>query len=191
MTSLATALILVLQAALPNISKDRLMVVTDDIVAVVNEESANGSLKSTISREDAVAALTAAVTHESGYREDVEKCAVNGDGGKSVGLGQVMIGQNWEGHTRKQICENRKLQVRLALHVIDRCWLRTPRGDAAFRCYTSGDAAKDSPVARNEFRSYRKLRHTIDVHLASHKKIDKEKPRSTENSKEVIVAKNP
>lgn len=190
MTNLATALVLVLHTVLPKTSQDRLRVVTEDMVAVVKEEISNGGLKSTISEKEALTMLAAAVTHESGFRESVENCRVNGDGGKSIGLGQVMIGQNWEGHTRKEICSSRKLQLKLALHVIDRCWLRTPRADASFRCYTSGDAAKDSHAAKKEASIYRKIKAALDKQDTS-QDDKKEKPKNVnESSKGEMLAKN-
>lgn len=191
MTNLATALVLVLHTVLPKTGQDRLRVVTEDIVAVVNEEISNGGLKSTIKNREALAMLAAAVTYESGFREAVEKCKVNGDGGRSIGLGQVMIGQNWEGHSRKEICSDRKLQLKLALHVIDRCWQRTPKADSSFRCYTSGDAAKDSHTAKKELSIYRKLKAAIDVYDASQEK-DKNTPRNIDKvMKGDALAKNP
>jgi hypothetical protein len=188
MTNLATALILVMAQSAPSIGQDRLKVVTEDIVAVVDDEMNNGGLKSKIARADAISMLAAAVTAESGVREDVETCKVSGDGGKSVGLGQVMRGANWEGHSKKEICNDRKLQLKLALHVIDRCWVRTPRGDAAFRCYTSGDASKNSYVAMREYNLYRKYHKSVDnLQRASNgdglvAKI---------NDKHIVVARNP
>jgi hypothetical protein len=176
MTSIATALILVLHTVVPKISQDRLRVVTEDMVAVVDDEMTNGNLKSEIKRDEALAMLAAAVTHESGYREEVESCRLTGDGGRSIGLGQVMRGQNWQGHSRKQICSDRKLQLKLALHVIDKCWTRTPRASASFRCYTSGDAAKDSHTAKKEFKTYLKIKGALDAHKKDEEKKSKENP---------------
>ena len=171
MTNLTAALVLVLHASLPKIDQSRLTVVTDDMTAVVEDESSNGLLKSTIKNDEALAMLTAAVLNESGFSADVENCKINGDGGRSVGLGQVMKGQNWEGHSRKKICSDRKLQLRLALHVIDKCWSRTPRPDAAFRCYTSGDASKDSKSARREYKTYLKYKNVIDKFRDEEKRV--------------------
>lgn len=184
MTSLTTALVLVLHASLPKIDEERLRAVTDDMIAVVEDESKNSLFKSNIKSDEALAMLTAAVLNESGFSADVENCKINGDGGKSIGLGQVMRGQNWEGHSRKNICSDRKLQLRLALHVIDKCWSRTPRPDAAFRCYTSGDAAKDSKTARREYNSYRKFKNVIDKF-----RVDERNDQQT-NNKEDSKGKN-
>lgn len=179
MTNLAAALAAAVQIALPLVSQERIMVVTEDMVAVVKEETSNESLRSALVHDDALALLTAAVVNESAFREDVETCKVSGDGGRSVGLGQVMRGQNWEGHTRNEICSDRKLQLRLALHVIDRCWERTPRPDAALRCYAAGDAAKKSSVAARELNTFRRVRPVINLQNTS--------PGSLSN-KEVAIA---
>lgn len=160
MTHLITALALALQTMLPTVKVDRVNAVTDDMFAVVQEES-NSVKGLSMQDETAVALLAAVVVNESGMRESVEKCRINGDGGKSIGLGQVMKGVNWEGYTREQICSNRKLQLKLALHVLDRCWARTPQAAPALRCYTSGSAATDSTAARKELKTYYKLSSII------------------------------
>lgn len=168
MTNLAlSALAAALHAIVPSVSEDRVKAVADDVVFVVDQEIDNGGLKSKIKRLDAIAALSAAITMESGLKESVENCKAAGDGGRSVGLGQVMRGPNWEGHSRQEICSSRKLQLKLALHVFDRCWARTPKADAAFRCYTSGDAGVDSDAAKREYSLYSRLRKSIDLTTTS------------------------
>lgn len=161
MTNLAIALMIALQTTVPHVSTDRLKVVSQDMVSVVNEEFANKTLKSNISEEEALHMLAAVAVGESALRRDIETCKVSGDGGKSVGLGQVMRGPNWKGLTRSQICQNRQVQLRLSLHVIDLCWLRNPSADATFRCYTSGDPSKESYAARNELSLYKKIKRDV------------------------------
>jgi len=152
-----TALTLVLHIAVPGLSKERLDSVVKDMVIVVDEEFDGKGLKSNIQKQDALAMLAAAATNESGLWESVENCKIVGDAGKSIGLTQLMSGPSWEGHSRKEICGNRKLQFKLALHVFDRCWEKSPHADAAFRCYTSGDHKKYSNAARNEHALYKRL----------------------------------
>ena len=189
MTNLATTLALVLVGVIPGISQDRLNVVTDDIISVVDQEINKEALVSNLNRGDAISMLTAAVTVESGFREDVEACKSAGDSGKSVGLGQVMQGTNWEGHTRQEICSDRKLQLKLALHVIDRCWEKSPKGDAALRCYTSGSAFKNSGAARAEYYFYTKLKSKIGNAPIE---LDPESQYFARiNNEKIIVAKNP
>lgn len=169
MTNLAIALMLALQSALPGVGQDRLRVVSEDMVSVVNEEFRNATLKSDIQESEALAMLAAVAVGESGLRKDIENCKTTGDGGKSVGLGQVMVGPNWKGYTRKQICSDRKIQFRLALHVIDLCWARTHSAGGMFRCYTAGDPRKDSYSARHELATYSTLRRNVRVYTSSQK----------------------
>lgn len=171
MTNLATALIFVLQTMVPNISKDRLKAVTDDMVTVVDEEFDGKEMKSTLSKHDALAMLAAVAAHESGLRESVENCKFAGDAGKSVGLTQLMQGPNWEGRSRKEICGNRKMQYKLALHVLDRCWQSKPTTAAVFRCYAAGDHKIDSWAARNEHSMYKKLRAAVASELAKSESV--------------------
>jgi hypothetical protein len=140
--------------SVPLIAKERIDTVTADIVDVVFHDVDDGLHIDSI---DAVAMLSSVVVNESGLKEAVEACKVSGDKGKSIGLGQVMIGKNWEGHTRSEICADRKLQLKLVLHVLDRCWLRTQNAGAVFRCYTAGDAAIKSAIAEAEFKTYSRV----------------------------------
>lgn len=159
MTNLAIALMLSLQFITKgDVRQDRLRVVSEDIVSVVEEELSKNSLKSSIKKEDAVPLLAAVALGESNLRRDIETCKVTGDGGRSVGLGQVMRGPNWKGHTRSQICGNRRLQLKLALNVLDACWLRAKDAPSVLRCYTSGDPNKNSYVAKHEHSLYSRLR---------------------------------
>lgn len=169
MTNLAIALMLALQVALPGVSQDRLRVVSEDMVSVVNDEFQSGTLKSNLKQEDALPMLAAIAVGESALRRDVENCKVSGDGGKSVGLGQVMRGPNWKGYKRTEICNNRKIQLKLALHVLDACWQRTPEATAAFRCYTSGDPSKGSYAARHEYSTYKRVRSHVKSRVDSQK----------------------
>lgn len=156
----ATALVLALQTIVQDAGSNRLNEVIDDMIEVVDDESKN--FEKTIDRETSLKMLAAVVTIESGYRKDVETCTVAGDGGRSIGLGQVMSGQNWLGHTRSEICKDRKFQLKLALGVINKCWRRTPHPRPTFRCYASGNAAVDSSTARRESSVYYTLEHAID-----------------------------
>lgn len=169
MTNLAIALVLALQSAMPGTNQDRLKVVSEDMVSVVNEEFRSATLKSDIREAEALAMLAAVVVGESGLRKDIETCKTTGDGGRSVGLGQVMIGPNWKGYTRRQICNDRKIQLRLSLHVIDLCWQRTHTPAGVFRCYTAGDPRKDSYSARHELSMYSGISRNVYVYTNSQK----------------------
>jgi len=169
MTNLAIALMLALQAALPGVSQDRLRVVSEDMVSVVNNEFSRGTLRSSLTQEDALPMLAAVAVGESALRRDIENCKVAGDGGKSVGLGQVMRGPNWKGYSRKEICGNRKIQLKLALHVLDACWQRSPEATSTFRCYTSGDPSKSSYAARHEYSTYKRVHTKVSSQISTQK----------------------
>lgn len=171
MTNLIAALVLVLCQFDSTLAKERVEKVSKDMVAVVEEDFSQGKIKSNISMHHAFSMLAAAATIESGLRESVELCKVNGDGGRSIGLGQVMQGPNWEGKSKKDICGNRKLQLQLSLHVIDRCWAVTPEPAAAFRCYTAGDHRINSSTAKKEFELYKKIFVQVEDLPFSYKKI--------------------
>lgn len=167
MTNLAIALLLALQSSLTNLSQDRLSVISEDMVSVVDREFSLQKMKSSISQDQALPILAAVATVESGLRHDIERCKTTGDGGRSVGLGQVMRGPNWLGFTKKEICGSRYLQLKLALHVIDECWYRSPHADAALRCYTSGNPDKNSYIARKEHETYLAIERKIHRSIAS------------------------
>lgn len=155
------AVVLLLSSVLPYVAPERIESIFKDIVSVVESEHTSGQMKSSITMDDSIPMLAAAAVVESGFREEVERCKLSGDGGRSIGLGQVMRGQNWEGHTKEEICTDRKLQLRLSLHVIDKCWARTPRPDYAFRCYAAGDAAKKSSTATREHHMYMRIKGAL------------------------------
>lgn len=160
MSQLVTALVLALQTMLPSIDADRIKSVTNDVFAVVKQE-ASSKRGLQLEHDTAVAMLTSVIINESGMRESVETCKITGDGGLSIGLGQVMRGPNWEGHSKKEICSNRKLQLTLALHVLDRCWAGSTRADSTFRCYTSGSSAMKSAAADKELKTYLKIKSVL------------------------------
>ena len=137
-----SAVALALLAMAPHVEVDRAVEIAADIDAAAVEAPAD------LGASRMSAALISVLIGESGLRRDVETCKITGDGGRSIGLGQVMIGANWGGYTRREICASRALQVRLAAGVLRRCWERTPRLDSMMRCYASGDAAVRSDAAK-------------------------------------------
>lgn len=135
--SLATAAILSLRSAPP---PPRAEAIALDVATVIADEPDTLPWDA---RTTALA-MVAAGYDESGLRPEVEDCRRAGDHGVSVGLWQVHAGRNWEGHARAEICADRRLQARLALHVLARCAARTPRISSAMHCYASGDAGRPS-----------------------------------------------
>ena len=97
--------------------------IAEDISAVVMDESEPPLFTGPAAREATGVLLSAIAWHESGFRKDVDVCKgvrSKGDNGRSVGLLQVMAGPNYEGHTAREICEDRRLAIRLGLHVLRR-----------------------------------------------------------------------
>ncbi|HKQ68224.1 MAG TPA: transglycosylase SLT domain-containing protein [Polyangiaceae bacterium] len=97
--------------------------IADDISAVVMDENEPPLFAGPAGREATGALLSAIAWHESGFRKDVDVCKgarSKGDNGRSVGLLQVMRGPNYEGHSATEICEDRRLAIRLGLHVLRR-----------------------------------------------------------------------
>jgi hypothetical protein len=97
--------------------------IADDISAVVMDESEAPLFAGPAGREATGALLSAIAWHESGFRKDVDVCKgarSKGDNGRSIGLLQVMSGPNYEGHSASEICDDRRLAIRLGLHVLRR-----------------------------------------------------------------------
>jgi hypothetical protein len=160
MMNLVATLTLMLQALAPKVNGDRVSAISSDMIEVVEADANN---EPRLDSKTSLAMLAAAAVGESGLLESAEACKATGDGGKSVGLGQVMRGPNWEGHSRKEICSDRKLQLKLSLHVLKKCWSRTPTPRSVFRCYTSGDAAVGSYVASSEHKIFVRIKNALDT----------------------------
>jgi hypothetical protein len=169
MTNLVATLAAVLHATVPSVSVDRVNAIAEDMVSVVEAEHTSDKRLDSAS---SLAMLAAVAIHESGLRESVENCKAAGDGGKSIGLGQVMRGPNWEGHTRQEICSSRKLQLQLALHTIDRCNTKGRSMESVFRCYTSGNPSFDSAAARSEHKLFLNLRSSIRETAKRNEKLE-------------------
>jgi hypothetical protein len=71
--------------------------------------------------------LVAIAHHESSFLASVDTCARRGDMGRSISLFQILRGPNWEGHSATEICQDRKLAVKLAINVLVRPLKNTPR----------------------------------------------------------------
>src|SRR5258708_977449 len=97
--------------------------IAEDITAVVRQETDPPLFSGPAGREATGVLLSAIAWHESGFRKDVDVCKgvrSKGDNGRSVGLLQVMAGPNYEGHSAHEICDDRRLAIRLGLHVLRR-----------------------------------------------------------------------
>jgi hypothetical protein len=128
-----------------------------DIAEVAFDENEPPLFDGPAGREATALLLTAVAWHESGFRKDVETChgpLAKGDDGRSIGLFQIMRGSNRQGYSAKQICSDRKLQVRLGLHVLrrakERCggapivWLQAY---GAGRCHLAHRSARNKCAA--------------------------------------------
>jgi len=128
-----------------------------DIAEVAFDENEAPLFDGPAGREATALLLTAVAWHESGFRKDVEICEgpiAKGDEGRSIGLFQIMRGANRQGYSAKQICSDRKLQVRLGLHVLrrakERCggspliWLQAY---GAGRCHLPHSSARNKCAA--------------------------------------------
>lgn len=151
-SSLTFVLAAAIKSYLPAVTVERSMLVSHDIIGVVQTAFEEKSIKNIAGSNIAIALLSGAIVGESGIREDIETCKVTGDRGRSIGLGQVMNGPNWMGYTRREICSDRKIQLKIALHALDTCAKGMKDSASVFRCYTTGDRRKDSYVARYENR---------------------------------------
>lgn len=165
MINLTMILTLAMHMAAPTVSKERVEEVAKDITIAVEEEFKAGSIKHSITQSTAIELLGAIAVNESGLWKSVETCKIMGDGGKSIGLTQLMFGPSWEGHSKKEICNSRKLQFKLALHVIDRCLSKTSSLDSVFNCYTSGDPKRDTWAAKKERALFKKIKTIVDLEL--------------------------
>lgn len=169
MTHLLIALNLILQSLAPTVDPKRVEAIASDMVETVKIESSSKP-NFHIAPEEAAYMLAAVAVHESGLLESVETCKNVGDGGRSLGLGQVMRGLSWGGHTKAEICTSRKLQLQLSLRVLDLCWEKTPQVDATFRCYTAGSASINSYAARHTLGLYKQIKKSVNEY-ADDKKV--------------------
>lgn len=135
----------------------RYAAVAADIAEIAFEESEPPLFEGPAGREATALLLTAIAWHESGFRKDVETChgpIAKGDHGRSIGLFQIIRGPNREGHSAKDICADRKLQIRLGLRTLRRAkehcggspltWLQAY---GSGRCHTAHRAARNMCAA--------------------------------------------
>jgi hypothetical protein len=128
--------------------------IAEDLAAIVNDENEPPLFSGPAGREATAVMLSAIAWHESGFRRDVDACKgarSKGDDGRSLGLLQVMAGPNHEGHSADEICGDRRLALRLGLHVLRRAKENCAKGGprswlqsyAAGSCSTPSNASRD------------------------------------------------
>lgn len=93
--------------------------------------------------------LLAIARHESGFRSDVARCRVKGDGGKAHGAYQIHP-EGFGSHTAAEVCGSDRLQARLAVKILARYVTMFPSLGivGAVRGYASGNPRRDTKAAR-------------------------------------------
>lgn len=135
--------------------------IAEDISAVVMDENEPPLFNGPAAREATGVLLGAIAWHESGFRKDVDICKgarSKGDKGRSVGLLQVMKGPNYEGHSASEICQDRRLAIRLGLHVLRRAKDTCRGGPRAWlQSYAAGGCGIRSSSARDACAAFERV----------------------------------
>ncbi len=147
--------------------------IAEDISAVAMDENEPPLFKGPAGREATAVLLSAVAWHESGFRKDVDICKgvrSKGDNGLSVGLLQVMKGRNYEGHSAMEICQDRRLAIRLGLHVLRRA-KETCRGGPRLwlQSYAAGFCGVDSSSSRDACAAFERVgqKHLLGISCSS------------------------
>jgi hypothetical protein len=147
--------------------------IAEDITAVVMDENEPPLFSGPAGREATGVLLSAIAWHESGYRKDVDVCKgvrSKGDNGRSVGLLQVMAGPNYEGHTSREICGDRRLAIRLGLHVLRRAKDACKGGPRSWlQSYAAGGCSIKSASSRDVCSAFERVgqKHLLGVSCGS------------------------
>jgi hypothetical protein len=147
--------------------------IADDISAVVMDESEPPLFTGPAGREATGVLLSAVAWHESAFRKDVDVCKgvrSKGDKGRSVGLLQVMAGPNYEGHSAREICDDRRLAIRLGLHVLRRAkevCKGSPR--SWLQSYAAGGCGVRSASSRDVCSAFERVgpKHLVGISCSS------------------------
>jgi hypothetical protein len=147
--------------------------IAEDISAVAMDESEPPLFKGPAAREATAVLLSAVAWHESGFRKDVDICKgvrSKGDKGRSVGLLQVMKGRNYEGHSALEICQDRRLAIRLGLHVLRRAKETCHGGPRVWlQSYAAGGCSVHSSSARDACAAFERVgqKHLLGISCSS------------------------
>lgn len=142
-------------------ARARYAAIADDIAAVASEPDEAPLFDGPGGREATALLLASIAWHESAFRKDVDACEgirARGDHGRSIGLLQVMAGPNHEGHDPQEICRDRRLAIRLGLHVLRRA--RATCGGAPrawLQSYAAGGCSIRSNAARDVCEAFEKV----------------------------------
>lgn len=166
-------------------AEQRYKEVAADIVEVAFDENEPPLFDGPAGREATALLLTAVAWHESGFRKDVETCQgplAKGDDGRSIGLFQIMQGKNRQGYSAKEICSDRKLQVRLGLHVLRRAKERCGGSPLVWlQAYGAGRCDLPHRSARNKCAAFEKIgsKHFKGLSCKSTGPVTYAKPQAT------------
>ncbi|HMJ50980.1 MAG TPA: transglycosylase SLT domain-containing protein [Polyangiaceae bacterium] len=147
--------------------------IAEDISAVAMDENEPPLFKGPAAREATAVLLSAVAWHESGFRKDVDICKgvrSKGDKGRSVGLLQVMKGRNYEGHSAIEICEDRRLAIRLGLHVLRRAKETCHGGPRVWlQSYAAGGCSVRSSSSRDACAAFERVgqKHLLGITCSS------------------------
>jgi hypothetical protein len=147
--------------------------IAEDISSVAMDEDEPPLFKGPAAREATAVLLSAVAWHESGFRKDVDICKglrSKGDNGLSVGLLQVMKGRNYEGHSAMEICKDRKLAIRLGLHVLRRAKETCQGGPRAWlQSYAAGGCGVNSTSSRDACAAFERVgqKHLLGISCSS------------------------
>jgi hypothetical protein len=143
--------------------------IAEDISAVAMDENEPPLFKGPAGREATAILLSAVAWHESGFRKDVDICKgvrSKGDQGLSVGLLQVMKGRNYEGHSALEICQDRRLAIRLGLHVLRRANETCHGGPRVWlQSYAAGSCSVHSSSSRDACAAFERVgqKHLLGI----------------------------
>ncbi len=135
--------------------------IAEDISAIAMDENEPPLFSGPAGREATAVLLSAIAWHESHFRKDVDACKgarAKGDKGRSISLLQVMAGPNYEGHSASEICQDRRLAIRLGLHVLRRAkesCRGTPRD--WMQSYAAGACGIRSNVSRDVCTAFERV----------------------------------
>ena len=154
-------------------AQERYESIAEDISAVVMDENEPPLFNGPAGREATGVLLSAIAWHESAYRKDVDVCKgvrSKGDNGRSVGLLQVMAGPNYEGHSAREICQDRRLAIRLGLHVLRRAKEGCRGGPRSWlQSYAAGGCGIKSASSRDVCSAFERVgqKHLLGVSCSS------------------------
>ncbi len=139
----AALVLLALLDARPSLEADRANILSRDIAAEVDTL-------------DEARAVIATIETESGMRESVQSCRVTGDHGKAISMGQIHRFW-WEGHSRREICADNRLAMRLTIGALRALGGKWGRWDGAFYLYVGRGAARNDPRIVRRQRLFARL----------------------------------